>query len=372
MKIFAKRTKKKSEASSSAPRTVNKSDPVVEELLKKDESEWNAKERRMVKRYRDRKAAEQSISKEDHMDERGKSATSVATPLSVENEKLTEKKDAHKEEELKENAADDKPQESDSDCSSSSSSSDDENEDPSEEKTNGKDDSDDGASSSDDSDSEDSAKQEAEEESKAVPTEPEKKEISTSPSTAEDNDDGEDDGGKVPKDHEIWSVLDKLNSKQKRTLSRKLDRLGKAVLEEVEQEANKILDETMPIKIEALNPKRNQTEAAATDTNKAGEPAKKKRKKAADWSHLPVEERLRREEQRKKQQEAADRRARGEAITPGHKRPLNSARRRANRRKPKWASKASPARGAPDISDYKRDHHSSGFHHRKNRGARAE
>ena len=84
----------------------------------------------------------------------------------------------------------------------------------------------------------------------------------------------------------------------------------------------------------------------------------KKQKKGADWSSLPADERLRREEQRTKQQEAAERRARGEAnIAPGHKRPLNSERRRANRRKPKWVNK-SPV-------GVKQEHNSSGFGHRK-------
>ena len=41
------------------------------------------------------------------------------------------------------------------------------------------------------------------------------------------------------------------------------------------------------------------------------------------------------EEQRRKQKEAAQRRARGDKKD-GHRHPLNSERRRANRRKPKW------------------------------------
>ena len=169
-----------------------------------------------------------------------------------------------------------------------------------------------------------------------------------------------EDDGKVPKDHEIWSVLDKLNSKQKRTLSRKLDRLGTAVLDEVEEEANKILDQTIPMETPVVVDPKRPAESVSSE-----QPTKKKRKKQADWSSLTPEERLRREDQRRKQQEAAERRARGEDIKPGHKRPLNSARRRANRRKPKWEKKAPTDR--PAIGSYKQEHHSSGFMVRKNR-----
>ena len=58
----------------------------------------------------------------------------------------------------------------------------------------------------------------------------------------------------------------------------------------------------------------------------------KKKRKWKDLSHLPPEERERREKQRLMQIEAATRRANGEVDTTRH--PLNSERRRANRRKP--------------------------------------
>lgn len=326
MKIFAKRTKKKAE--SSAPRTVNKSDPVVEELLKKDPSEWNAKERRMIKRYRERKAQETN----EQIDT--KPANEVNKTEGVKNAAQNE---------------DAKQEDSDGDDSSSSSDSEENN------------------------DVEDEAEIENDGNSSIDDSEVSNK-IETLQTTSEqvdeirisDKEETVDNNTKVPKDHEIWSVLEKLNSKQKRTLSRKLDRMGISGLDEVEEEANKILDMTMLIDVDS---KRDKEEVTSTDNsapNESTEPKKKKRKKAADWSSLPAEERLRREEQRKKQQEAAERRARGESIKPGHRRPLNSARRRANRRKPKWASK-SPS-NAPDISDYKREHHSSGFLHRKTPG----
>ena len=324
MQIFAKRTKKK--AAPAGPRTVHKSDPVVEELLKKDPSEWNAKERRMVKRYQQRKEKESSNN-----------------PMTPDVEKVEPKIV----EESKPDAADEKEQEKDSIDDSSSSSED-------EIDSKKKDESDSDSSSDSDSDDEEEAN------GQQSATETEEKPITLD--AAEDK--PSEDDGKVPKDHEIWSVLDKLNSKQKRTLSRKLDRLGKAALEEVEEEANNILDQTMPIAVEpaAADTKRPSTDSA---TNTSEEPKKKRRKKAVDWSSLTPEERLRREDQRRKQQEAAERRARGEDIKPGHKRPLNSARRRANRRKPKWEKKAPADR--PDIGNYKQEHHSSGFMHRKNR-----
>ena len=270
MQIFAKRTKKK--AAPAGPRTVHKSDPVVEELLKKDPGEWNAKERRMVKRYQQRKEKESSESPE-------------TLEVQKEEPKIVE--------ESKPDDTNEKEQEKDSSGDSSSSS-----EDESDSKK--KDESDSDSSSDSDSDSDDEEKEAKEQQST---TETEEKPVT--PETAEDK--PSEDDGKVPKDHEIWSVLDKLNSKQKRTLSRKLDRLGKAALEEVEEEANNILDQTMPIAVEpaAADTKRSSTDSAA---NTSEEPKKKRRKKAVDWSSLTPEERLRREDQRRKQQEAAERR----------------------------------------------------------------
>jgi len=349
MKIFAKRTKKKVEPS--GPRTVNKSDPIVEELLKKDSSEWNAKERRMIKRYRDRKVTESS-------------EVVVDTSTSVTTDEIEKTEDTPKE---NEEGKEDVEQEECGDDSIASSNDDDDEENVNDNDEANKDD-DDNSSSSDESEGSNK---------KEVKTESTEQNDATqlpkdNPPTAEkveENDDPAadittDDDGKVDKDHEIWSVLDKLNSKQKRTLSRKLERLGKTVLEAVEKEANKILDEIIPVPVDS---KRDQTEAASTDKNASSEPKKKKQKKGADWSRLPAEERLRREEQRKKQEEAAERRARGESIKPGHKRPLNSERRRANRRKPKWGAK-SPSAPPVDATGYKQEHHSSGFNIRKNRG----
>lgn len=341
MKIFAKRTKKKVDSTGApAPRTVNKSDPVVEELLKKDPSEWNAKERRMVKRYQKRKAEEGAATTE----------TAGETEKTVEETIDAPKEDA--EQDKKDDGENDDKSGGGDDSDESSSSSDDEDDDDSDsdsddEKQKGGEDEVESVGDSS-SDEEEESNEEKVEQSTIEKPEKTKDKLKTS---------AEDDG-KVPKDHEIWSVLDKLNSKQKRTLSRKLDRLGTAALDEVEEEANKILDQTMPIETPVVTESKRPAESSSE------QPTKKKRKKQADWSSLTPEERLRREDQRRKQQEAAERRARGEDIKPGHKRPLNSARRRANRRKPKWERKAPGDR--PDIGNYKQEHHSSGFMHRKN------
>ena len=71
MKLFAKR--KRTTTSGAATEKVAKqqqqqrssyaSDPIVEQLLQKDPSEWNAKERRMIKRYQQRKPL---LSKEEN------------------------------------------------------------------------------------------------------------------------------------------------------------------------------------------------------------------------------------------------------------------------------------------------------------------
>ena len=351
MKIFATRKKKKSVG----PRTVHKSDPIVEELLKKDSSEWNAKEKRMVKRYRDRKA------KESIDDEEGNATTS-----SIIVEEGKEKTEDNDDDNNSGDGSDDDSDDDNNDDDDKDSSSD---------------------SSSDEDDSEVSKEEKISETEKTEPKNnditkelPKKKDpptlkkqetstdeivVDVSKEKGDDDNNDNDNDEMVNKDHEIWALLDKLNSKQKRTYSRQLKRLGRSVLDEVEKEVNKILDEM----IIAENLKRDLTEAASTDNKDATnetenstenlEQKKKKRKKDIEWSKLTVEERFRREEQRKKQQEAAERRARGEAIAPGHKRPLNSERRRANRRKPKWISKPS----SQDIEKF--DHNSSGFSHRK-------
>ena len=137
-------------------------------------------------------------------------------------------------------------------------------------------------------------------------------------------------------------MLDKLNSKQRRKLVRSLERKEMDV-ETVRSEAKSLL---------GLDGDEKK------DTSEVAEPPKKKRKRGnnTDESQVSAEERLRREEQRRLQKEAAEARVNGgETVTHKHKHPLNSERRRANRRKPKWESRR-PATN---------EHNSSGFHMRK-------
>lgn len=300
MKLFAKR-KKKTTSSEGTPtkesRSSFASDPVVEELLKKDPSEWNSKQRRMIKRYQDRK------------DE-----------LEVSSEK---KEDENKEEEVieKEETEDHEAAESDIDSSSTS----DEEETPAEDET---------PAASEDLTTAEEADTKTED-------------IETTDTQSDNN---------VPPSHEIFKLLSQLNSKAKRTLCRKLERAGASVLAEVENEAKKLLGVS-----DEDGKKRMAGDMDDSNTGSNTAPSKKKRKKKndVDLSKLPAKERLRREEQRQKQQEAAERRARGDDKTPGYKHPLNSERRRANRRKPKWKN------GVSTQKSVKNEHHSSGYHHRK-------
>ena len=106
---------------------------------------------------------------------------------------------------------------------------------------------------------------------------------------------------------------DKINSKNKRKLTRQWERDRDA--EVVHQEALKLLEEMKP----AASPPKVEEQ-------------KNSKKLKADWNHLTPEERLRREEQRRLQQEAAKRREQGVVLGgQQHKHPLNSERRRANR-----------------------------------------
>ena len=66
MKIFAKRKRKTPKGVAEA-RSTFASGPVVEKLLQKPPSEWNAKERRMVKRYQARRRPGEMDGEEDEL-----------------------------------------------------------------------------------------------------------------------------------------------------------------------------------------------------------------------------------------------------------------------------------------------------------------
>lgn len=328
MKIFAKRKRTSSDGAKSSAeqdRTTFASDPIVEELLKKDQSEWNSKEKRMVMRYEKRKAAHDdgpnaSIPIEKGSDE----AKEVADNLTnMANHPETNENGIEEDEP--------KTQEENNDSSNTS-------------------ESDSPPSESDDSDDENTNNAEDQNVSnEAKETSDDKEAVVVTKTSVNSDGIGQDE--KVDPDHSVYKMLEKLNSKMKRTLSRRLDREGASALEEVEKEAKKLLGIT-----EGDSSKKRGQDAVNDDESDEGK-KKKQKKGGADWSALPPEERLRREEQRKKQIEAVERRARGEDKTAGYKHPLNSERRRANKRKPKWKS---TSKGSPPN-----EHDTSGFQHRK-------
>jgi len=99
-------------------------------------------------------------------------------------------------------------------------------------------------------------------------------------------------------------------------------------------------------------------------------PSKKKRK-WKDLSNLPPEERERRERQRIMQMEAAVRRANGDTDNTRH--PLNSERRRANRRKPGRTGKIALLKKQSKLKqEYLREFNASGFHMRRSKTDSAE
>mmetsp|Transcript_4638 Transcript_4638/g.8240 ORF Transcript_4638/g.8240 Transcript_4638/m.8240 type:complete len:349 (+) Transcript_4638:126-1172(+) len=146
---------------------------------------------------------------------------------------------------------------------------------------------------------------------------------------------------------EILAKLEGLNSKDRRKFLRQL-RTGGAVIDEkviavAEEQARKVAERNEK---EAANVGRKATagtsEKDKNSKRKTAEepptkPKKKRRKKGpvVDLASLTPEERKRREEQRRMQIEAVAKREAGLVDPDRH--PLNSERRRANRRKPSQA-----------------------------------
>lgn len=146
---------------------------------------------------------------------------------------------------------------------------------------------------------------------------------------------------------EILAKLEGLNSKDRRKFLRQL-RTGGAVIDEkviavAEEQARKVAERNEK---EAANVGRKAT-AGTSDKDKNSKrkmpeepptkPKKKRRKKGpiVDLASLTPEERKRREDQRRMQIEAVAKREAGLVDPDRH--PLNSERRRANRRKPSQA-----------------------------------
>jgi hypothetical protein len=155
---------------------------------------------------------------------------------------------------------------------------------------------------------------------------------------------------------EIVKKLDGLNSKERRKFLRQLKSNGQDIDEQVlaaaQDEAKKVAERNEK---EANNTsstkgasassegKRKDSSEPSASNNETSKPKKKRRKKnAVDLEDLPPEERARREEQRRMQKEAAERRAAG--LVDPNRHPLNSERRRANRRKPGKAAQIAQAK----------------------------
>lgn len=342
MKIFAKRKKRDASRAnkSAAPtkRTSFESDPIVEQLLKKDPSEWNAKEKRMVKRHQQRKAETG-----DDADEKYEAPVREESKPEESAVEKGGKKEVEEPEDDEEVSKESKPEESA--VEKGEKEEEEEQEDIKEVSNESKpEDSTDSDNDSDIDQEEDAIVKETdtiavEDERPVAETEVEAQ--TPPPSTTE----AETDCDKVDPAHAVYNLLDQLNSKTKRTLSRKLDRDGAKALPEVEQEVNKLLGIT------------DETSKKRGADALTGSSSKKKKKKKVDVTSLTAEERLRREEQRKKQKEAAERRANGEMTSGHHKHPLNSERRRANRRKSKWKNTF--------VVEDNKNHNASGFLARK-------
>ncbi len=301
MKIFAKRTrtvvdpetaeKLRQEESAQKERDADK---AVEELLKLDPSTLNSKQRRLIKRYKKRNVNPDELQVDEEKNELPKEAI-----RSDQDEKSASKETA-------------KPVEQEEDAESSS-------------KSSGS------LSGSDDEEMDVSGNDALEAKDK-----PSGERIGSQDETARAP---TNDNGGLDKDT-VKKLLEKLNSKQRRKLMRRLEREGSSVSNEIHEEALNLLKESeKSLTSDTAAESKSQQETENTVSGK-------KRKK--DWGDLPPEERLRREEQRQMQQEAAARRAKD----PASKRhPLNSERRRANRRKPKWERKR-PVENEHNLSGY--------------------
>jgi hypothetical protein len=304
MNIFAKRKRKlpPPEESATEEDKTFQSDEVVEELLKQDPSTWNAKQRRLVKRYKDRGPQPAKQTKQSENDQCSFQPLSEDSRIAV----ASFEDNAREEKVIK-----DEKQAVDAAIPLVESGS----------STTTK------TSLADDDKHVDSAKQQDDHEESTERTE-------------------------LHMDAELKEILDKLNSKQRRKLVRLLERDGdveavraEATLQLTQCEEDNKPPETLP----------------EPPTEKA-----RKRGTSVDPSTLTPEERMRREEQRRVQQEAAKARVAGVTSLDGkpHKHPLNSERRRANRRKPKWEPKQS--HHAPPN-----EHDLSGYHMRKITGGKS-
>ena len=147
-------------------------------------------------------------------------------------------------------------------------------------------------------------------------------------------------------------------------------------LAEAEDEAKKIAEQNRKEQEEQSKTRKRDVDEEkkknSSDGNadqQDGSTGKKKgKKRKVDWSTLPPGERARREKQREMQQEAKRRREAGEVDETRH--PLNSERRRANRRKPGRAGKIAAlvrAERAKKKEGVLASYNASGYMMRKNK-----
>lgn len=155
---------------------------------------------------------------------------------------------------------------------------------------------------------------------------------------------------------DMLAKLEGLNSKDRRKFLRQLrssigGNIDESVIAAAEEQARKVAErnEQEAVHTNAISSKASKASTAKisndksprsdhTDTVDQSKPNPKRRKKnPINLDDLDPDERKRREAQRMMQKEAADRRASGLVDPSRH--PLNSERRRANRRKPGKAAK---------------------------------
>jgi hypothetical protein len=288
MKIFAKRTKKPVSAEEAAKLAlISEADKAALELLKKDPLTLNAKQRRMIKRYEDRRKEEKEIEGEKIDDDESRE---VGDDDSAENNEAA-KTEIGSESESPVNASSD----------------DDEGDKPPPAKK---------------TKSKKSSKNESTTSIAFVESKIMEVQVDDTTEQVQDIKVAEDSKPtatvSTDEEAEILKLVASLNSKNRRKLTRQLEREGPSALAAVKEEALKLAEEGKPV--EEVPP----------------EPEPKGKKRKVDWSTLSPEERMRRQDQQRKQQEAAEKRSKIESIEGAHKHPLNSERRRANKRKPKW------------------------------------
>jgi hypothetical protein len=305
MKLFAKRKRSSTDHAtlSETTRVQFQSDPVVEQLLTQDPSTWNSKQRRMIQRYQERKAQDQAHTPNTAVIETptdGNESTETADEIKDSKPKRTlEKGSLDADKDTHHNSSDDH---SDSDSSSSSSHSEDKN----------------------------------------VQTtivnvaETESSQQSAPVSTGTATDEAVSEYNASDDANMLKELLEKLNSKQRRKITRGMEH-GEMTLAQALTEATTLLSSTTIVgqqtSLLVSKESKNSNEDKTTPSSGSN-----KRRKLVDDSKLTPEERMRREEQRRLQKEAAERRASEATLPSTHRHPLNSQRRRANRRKPKWNS----------------------------------